>query len=624
MTLSRKEYVMAYNILFTSLYAAGKDEPLRYYYATEGERRLYTDAMLTVEATTKYILSRHHIDEIMILGRQLTFDVGDDQRVLGVDDGKSFYTSDINELSTYSLFRYRLSQFKDDLKTELETINNQLSSEEQAKTEAFIKNFYDKTNAGEDESKFARFFDKLVQDTSLYDELKKELIETVPGAAEKQEIYLSWVKNYLYMNLKDSGKLEILEDNEGAKVRFVPTMVGEAGKLPMDTLMKLGQDIVAEKHDSINMYIALNNDDMTDNFVLLALLDILDTLYGSKFELIKVYTTTNAHYKLAGMIRDDSEGYGMASLVTASRAFLKYGKVDMIVDFWEHSHAKNDQIDKMIYAMRYIDTGLSLCCIGDIEKGIISLRELFMNGFDLSNSDYYSKLFILMSEGIKKDYGRLVTASDAGFIDLVKWAYSKGFYQPCLTIIEAKAPLDMVNRGIFYYCNNENDKDRVTELFARTRNKMKPSEYWKMDDLGHYFVKNYIRLNHPSTTNEYQRENAQDLVAGLDNTNPDIVTAYSACDDRQALEDLLFAYLHIGHVRNKTNHASDSYYKNGTPSTEEKDISAKLIVIQESIQYFIRAYDIVLNKIAGKNPTVVQITTEEVKSKARRLERTNR
>ena len=32
--------IMAYNILFTSLFSVGKDEPLRYYYAQEGDKRL--------------------------------------------------------------------------------------------------------------------------------------------------------------------------------------------------------------------------------------------------------------------------------------------------------------------------------------------------------------------------------------------------------------------------------------------------------------------------------------------------------------------------------------------------------------------------------------------------------
>lgn len=75
-----------------------------------------------------------HIDEILILGRELTFDTGDEKRVLGVDDGKSFYVSDTNDLSTYSLFRYRIAQFIDGLNIEQQDLLELLSPEEQAES----------------------------------------------------------------------------------------------------------------------------------------------------------------------------------------------------------------------------------------------------------------------------------------------------------------------------------------------------------------------------------------------------------------------------------------------------------------------------------------------------------
>ena len=612
---------MAYNILFTSLYPVVKDEPLRYYYAVEGGRRIYTDAMLTVEATTKYIMSRHHIDEIIVLGRHLTCDAGDDARVLGVDEGKDLYSSDINELSTYSLFRYRLAQYIDDLKIEQQEITEILTPEEQTETETFVRNFINRKDTGNSHKKFSRFFDRLVQNAELYDELKKELTETIPEAAGRKGPYLQWIKNYLYMNLKDSCKMEILEDNEEAKMRFVPAVIDEDGKVPIDTLINLSKEMAAPIHDDIRIYFAVNNDDMTDNFSMLSVLDILDTLYGSKMEVAMVCTTTNAHYRLVGKIRNDTEGYGISALVTASRAFLKYGKVDMIVDYWEHSPSKNEEVEKMIYAMRRIDTGLSLCCIGDIEKGIQDLRQQLKNGFDLSESDYYSKLFILMAEGIKNDYGRLVTADDAGFIDLVRWAYRKGFFQQCLTLIEAKAPKDFIKQGIFYYCDNEDEKEHVTEIFARLRNQMKSYDYWKMDDIDHYFIKNYCYFKHPSNTIEYQKENAVYMANLLDNTDPEVITAYSACDDRKMIEDLLFAYLHVSRIRNETNHAREGRDENGTLFPQDKDMSINLIQIDESIRYFIQAYDRISDNIRDKEPVVIRISAGEVKSTARKMEK---
>ena len=72
---------MAYNILLTSLYEADKDAPICYYFAKEGNKKYYCDAMLTVEASTKYVLAQHPIDEIITLGRKLTYDEGDDKKL---------------------------------------------------------------------------------------------------------------------------------------------------------------------------------------------------------------------------------------------------------------------------------------------------------------------------------------------------------------------------------------------------------------------------------------------------------------------------------------------------------------------------------------------------------------
>lgn len=615
-----KREKMAYNILFTSMYAAAKDEPLRYYTAKEGNRRLYTDAMLTVEATTKYILSCRHIDEILILGRQLSFDLGDETRPLDAGDGKMFYSSDINELSTYSLYRYRLAQYIDDLRIEQQDIMDLLTPEEQKETEAFLKAYFKKTDNGDPYRKFSKFFDMLSENNALYDGLKRDLKEAIPGAADRLGIYLQWIKNYLYMNLKDTNKMEILEGNETAKIRFVPTVVDDDGKMPVDSLLKLVNDIAAE-HEQINIHIAFNNDDMTDNFVLLSVMDMLDAMYGGNVTVEMVCTSTNAHYKLAGTIRNDTEGYGMTALVSAERAFLKYGKVDMIVDYWEKSLSKNEQVEKMIYAMRRIDVGLSLCSITEIEKGIDDLRKLFRSGFDLSNSDYYSSLFMLMAEGIRKDYGRILTAEDAGLLDLIRWAFEKGYYQQCLTLIEARAPKDFISKGIYYYCNDENEKDSVTEQFAHARNALKGFDQWKMEDIDHYYIKVYFRFKHPSGTIEYQRENAREMVSYIDAPEEKMIRPYSACDDRQALEDLIFSYMHIGRIRNQTNHAEERAEDDGKLFHDDKDPSEKLVMIRESIQYFIQSYETVLEKISGKEPAVVRISSGEVKAAARRLDR---
>ena len=156
---------MSYKILLTSLYEADKDSPVRYYYFREGSRNYFCDAFLTVEASAKFVLSRFDIDEIVTIGRKLTFDEGDDRRQIELREGKSFYTSDIRDLSTYSLFRYRIAQYIDELRIEQQDMMESLSHEDQLKAKNYIDSFY---KSGEYSGRFNRMFEDLSKDRELY------------------------------------------------------------------------------------------------------------------------------------------------------------------------------------------------------------------------------------------------------------------------------------------------------------------------------------------------------------------------------------------------------------------------------------------------------------------------
>ena len=609
---------MTYNVLFTSLYQTGTGAPLRYYYAQKGNERMYANAMLTAEAPTKYLLSTVHIDEIIVMGRYMTFDEGDDEKTRSIADGSSFYHSDIHSLSTYSLFRYRLAQFRDDLNLEEEYCSTLIPEEDQKQIERIIQEFQETHSDGSENGKFNRFFDQLAVNSGLYDELIEELYEKIPGAKGRETAYKMWIDNYLYRNLREYNKLSILKENENVKIRFFPTDDMEDGMIPIERMMEYADIFNADSADKIGIYIAMNNDDMTDNFIMLGIMNILDMFNGDDANIEGVCTPTDATYRLSGMIRDNRDGYSLSYIITAVNTFLKYGKADMIADCWEKSGSQNEQVKKMVHAMKQIDVGLTVCSISNIVKGITSLRELFENGFDLSDCDANTRLFILMAEGIKKEYGKLVT-SEGGFFDLIRWAYEKGFYQPCLTLIESKAPSDMVSRGILYYCNDESQKNHVLELFAKKRVQMKSYDLWKMNDIEHYFLKYYFYNKYPNNTLEHTRENAKNLVACIDNTNPDELTGYTVCDDRQLLVDLVFAYFNIGTIRNSTNHA-ETEREEASLFPDEMGLGSRYKEIIEGIQYFVERYEKVLENVKDKNPNVVTFTSWDVKKAAEKLE----
>lgn len=604
---------MTYNLLLTSLCAPEKDEPIRYYCSQNGPERRYTDVAFTVEASTKYFLSTVPVHEILVFGQNCTYDPGDEWKSFRIDDGRAFSHSDIRTLSAFSQFRYRLSRFKDGRKEEQEELLNLLPEPEKEQAEQIVRTFFEEHDKDPEHQQFNRFFDRLARNYELFEELKQTLLASIPEAAEKHDLYMAWLRNYLYMNLKDSRKMEMLEENETAIIRFIPPLQDETGRLPVSTLAKFGKTLRSNIEEDIRIYVAMGGDEMSNNLWVLGELDILDMFCGSALDVKQVCTANDAHYRLAGMIEDNSDSFKMGELAVATNTFLRYGKADEIVDLWERSGSNNSQVEKMVYAMRRIDIGLSVCDILELQKGIDTLRKLFTDGFDLSDSDPVSQTFFLLSEGIRQDYGRLVTEK-SGFIDLVRWAYSKGFYQACLTLIESRAPEDFVKRGIFYYCKNPKDKARVLELFAERRNSLQPHEYYKMEDMSHYFNKYYYLFNGKLSTIQLQRERGKAMLAMLNNKDHNIVTAHTVCDDLQALENLLAAYIRVGYIRNQSNHALAYGEESENLFPRESDVSRLFTDIKESLRYFIQCYDRVYKQVEGKHPTVITVTEDEVKA----------
>ena len=142
---------------------------------------------------------------------------------------------------------------------------------------------------------------------------------------------------------------------------------------------------------------------------------------------------------------------------------------------------ENVYIERLLNAMRTIDVGISLCDITDIERGINTLRAIFDEGDFIPSDNLIESYFDIIINGIKDDYGVLVTGDRVNFIDLVKWAYRKGFWQQTLTLIESRAPRDFVHNGIYYYLDSEEDREKVVSIFGEIYYNLRHFEKYKLD-----------------------------------------------------------------------------------------------------------------------------------------------
>ena len=606
---------MAQNILMTSLSAADTDLPVRFFSAKNESGLDYMDALLDTEAGIKTVLSRYNIDKIIVIGSAGSFDEGADLEPVSLRHGS---TPDKASSSTYGMLRDRISQYADGMTLSGLQEDESLPEEVREKLIRFIRDFLEKSPKLKTRE-LSRLFDELTKDGQLDDGFWTALFNACPELSDNTASCKQWVKRYLYKELDPSLKTRFLPDNDRVCMHFIPEAEFEDSGQLVDNMMDIGKSVVEDNED-VNLYITLNSDDAADTLIVMNMLDILTSMPESSVHLMKIFTIRRRQKRMTNIIRDDTDGFGVTELFHAIRAFLNYGKADMIVDIWKKSGESNESVAKMIYAMRDVDVGLSMCNIPEVERGILSLQELFKSEKFWRESGYYGVLFSLIAERIREDYGVLLEGDgDINFIEMVKWAYRHQFYQQTLTLIESRTPENLVKSGIFYYCDDEAHEDQVKHLFAEQRLKLRPYEYFKIDQIDHYFIKSYDRSNpkrRGGRGDDPQQAYAALRTQSVNNQDPSQITGFTACENLDTLQDVLFAYYHVGFVRNKISHAdSNTMERKNQQASGSDDISA-LVWMKDSIDIFIENYEKAMAEVHGKNPNVIIITGEEVREVA--------
>ena len=610
---------MKKRIMVTSLKNRKYNGELNYYYINDGSRNMYCDALSSTEAGCKYILSNYDIDLILTFGSESTYDPGDDVKNMLLEEGKSFYMSDNSQMSSYSLLRYRLAEYLDDINSEVQDIRDSLTERQTNVAEGFIKDFMNNNVPANGKSRKNKYFNSLVEDEELRDKFEEEMNKTAKKAKIDLDKFKNFVLLYLYREYIEYGKMHLLDSNEDVRIRFLSSGENDDNgisfaNLLIEQMTQLNEITEDDEVDEVELFLCIQDDNAKDTFVLTSLMEMIKSLPNSKLTVSKIIMAESYTNIVASRISDDTDKFLISELISGTKAFLKYGKTDMLIDFRDNMNVQNPEIDRILYSMKNIDTGISLCDITDIERGISNLRMYFSDNMKINGNSFAEKCFNVVLGGLKQDFGPLLSGDRLEFIDLVKWAYKKGFWQQTLTLIESRAPRDFVNKGIYYYCNSEENREEVIKKLGQIYYNFKLHEKYKLDDVSHYYVKFYGRgrVIRKDDAKSYQLDYAKLRVKELENKSEEIITAHTLCKDINALRDLLFSYYNIGDVRNATNHAADEF--SGFVSImEASDISERMNLISHSVNYFIYCYDKVLGlleKTAEKS--VYTIETSDI------------
>ena len=613
---------MTKNVFLTSLDALENGKPLQYYSVKKEFGCAYCEAALSMEASAKYILANYPIDEILVIGDEMPSDSGDAGKPFRLKDAGALSSAAPGSLSAFDLYRFRIAEYINETSMEQQAYDALLPEEKRQKLIDFIRTFQEQYSQRE-MKRLNRLFDEFACNRQLYDQFMDALFAAFPEAHKDSQRTIKWVNNYLYTQLKPSAKLEILPVNENICARYFPSDMLEKREYWFNSALDVDQDVLDGKNE-INLFVSLANDSTVDAHIVLNILDILISTPGSNVRLKKIYRVLESSGGLTGVIEDNTVAARTTDLVAAAHAFLNYSKTDMLVNFWENSGQHDERISRLIYAARHVDVGISMCNIQEVHEGIQMLRGLISDERSWIDDGDYGLLFGVIGECIQADYGVLLESDDISFIELIKWAYRHQLYQQVLTLIETYAPTNLVKTGVFYYCDDEARKDEVIRLLALQRMELKPYEYFKMDDIEHYYVKNYdrasVRLN-GSRDEDRNAVYAALRAKSIEKQDPAKIGGHTACDSIETVQNVLYAYFHLGEVRNKISHADSSAMAERRLNVSENEISFAMVMMRESIEYFIKSYEAAMEEVRDKNPNIVIISADDVRNAADRMRR---
>ena len=400
-------------ILLTSLSNQGDRKSHRYfYYADDGVYR-YCDGLSVAEAGAKYILSEVNIDEIIVLGAGRTYDPGEENKRIELRSWSDFTSKDAKDLSEYSFFQYRLAQFLDNIDMEALDVLADLDPKRQEELKRGYDAFISEIQ-GEPGYRPDRVFHMISRDSRFYD-----LLMTKVDIASEHE--LLWLERFFYTKLAETMKMVCREDNEDIRICFIPTSRDRTNNsVPAENVAQIIKVINASDADEIEIYMDMQGLASAEGYTILGLLTMLGNDVNNRISVKEIITSHYSRGRFANPIdNNEMKRYEINSLVSGMDAFIRYGKVDEMLKYWQTRGIENKHIDSLLYAMHRVDEGISLCNTSDLESGINMLKYVFNNTPMEELHEVETNIFRILEDTIRNDYGKLLEEGDLDPLELV-------------------------------------------------------------------------------------------------------------------------------------------------------------------------------------------------------------
>ncbi len=594
------------NIFLTTLEETKNRLDVNYYVCDSSDGSYaYTTSISVAEAGIKYMLSQHHLDEIIVIG---TPDLIKEDMTEKTELDKIPFaeTSSLEEMSEFGFLTYRISEYMKQLDFEMLDIAELVPPERQAALKKEVDAFRKEQlkDVG-----YRELFMALATDREVSKLFAKNILShCTPDEAKS-------IKYYIYSQMDSHYKMHMLEMNNNTKIRFLP--ISFDGTISIESINSVVRKTLEDQNSAINLYMDIKGIGAIDGSTLISTFMLMNNRIGYGCNIAGLIHSAKDHFAFAGTVSNIIKSYNINNLISGIETFLKYGKVDILKEYRESLNISDPDADRLFYAMDCIDEGITLCNVDLIAKGIKIIRKTISE--PKTNPEDRNIYMEIIINAIKEDYGPLLKGDELSIVELLKWSHRKGLYQQTLTIIESKVPEDMVKRGIYYYARNEQDVANLCKEINVLYWNDSAKSRWAYNEVEHFFVKMYGRsaIDYRQKPDMVARDYAKLRVTALHKKVEGVLPAYSELGNDDLLFELLLAYYRIGNLRNQVNHAIvDEADLNSDELAPRKD-NRKLL--DDELGKFINLYNSACKRTNKKHEPVI-LPSERLRNYVRRHE----
>lgn len=286
--------------------------------------------------------------------------------------------------------------------------------------------------------------------------------------SSKSQLWL-FSKELADLDAKLYSKIESVEyDNQGES--------NSSFKSVLDMAEKIRQYLLIEKEAGNNILLDV---DMTGgmrdaSMLMLAVIQVLK--YCGVYVEQVIYTNYDgkAHH---GTVTDATSVHDIYQLVAGAEAFVRYGSVDVLEDYFMGAAKISASLKMLLAAMHTVSDVLKICRSGLIKEALKKLSKAIMRFNKTHGGSMEEQLFAQLMQRIEQEYKPIISSRTTN-LDIIEWCLNKGFLQQAMTFSTELLPEYIVAKKYLYFLDLKEEK--------KCKRQPRTYEPWQKHLLTHY------------------------------------------------------------------------------------------------------------------------------------------